>query len=468
MNIRSTTPVSALSEFLQVATLALFLVVVIVAVVVQGSVKTEALSNGERQKRIDELTKEIDKSVVSKRKLNQQSGSLSSQLAATEREQTYIQEQLGSNEQQMTKVKADIRASEKKIQHYREALGSVIVSSYIDGSISPIEMLASSDSVATFVDKQAVQDGLRLELSKAVRALQTAKDKLAKEKTRLAGLLGEQKNAQLALAQRSSEQSALLAQTNGQVAEVGKVTAKMAAERKKLQTEQQSIVASRMGGAEMVTSGSISEPVMVAPPAVESPARVAPKPKPTPKPEPEKKQTKPATPAPKPADPPKSEPKKSTPKPAPKPTPKPKPKPVVLPNGGYPKYLQNCYVDRYALSYGFDPWGYGCRQCVSYTAWKVLQKSGKAAMYWGNAKQWPASAKRAGYKTGTTPKKGSVGVVTSGTYGHVVWVEKVNSNGTINISQYNYWLAGTSNGGWGWYSEFKNVSPRAYDTYIYI
>ena len=89
-------------------------------------------------------------------------------------------------------------------------------------------------------------------------------------------------------------------------------------------------------------------------------------------------------------------------------------------------------------------------------------------MYWGNANQWPNSARNRGYTVSTTPRAGSVGVMMSGPYGHVVWVESVNGNGTINISQYNYWLRGTANGGWGHYSEFKNVSPSAYQSYIYI
>ncbi|MBI3889535.1 CHAP domain-containing protein, partial [Candidatus Saccharibacteria bacterium] len=68
--------------------------------------------------------------------------------------------------------------------------------------------------------------------------------------------------------------------------------------------------------------------------------------------------------------------------------------------------------------------------------------------------------------TGSTPREGSAGVISAGDYGHIVWVEKVNGDGTINISQYNYWNAGGS--GWGHYSEMYNVSPSTYDTYIYF
>ena len=132
--------------------------------------------------------------------------------------------------------------------------------------------------------------------------------------------------------------------------------------------------------------------------------------------------------------------------------------------GGYPNNLANSNY----YSPVVDPWGMYSRQCVSYTAWKVYQKNGYMP-YWGgvgNANQWPSNADRAGIPRGSTPRAGSVGVIMSGQYGHVVWVESVNGDGTINISQYNELNAGGS--GWGHYSERYNVSPRTYDTYIYF
>ncbi len=138
--------------------------------------------------------------------------------------------------------------------------------------------------------------------------------------------------------------------------------------------------------------------------------------------------------------------------------------------GGYP-WEAGCWVDEWAYSHGGangaggDPLGYGCRQCVSYTAWKVGQRTGNFPHYWGNANMWPASARAAGYSTGTTPRENSVGVISAGAYGHVVWVEKVNSNGTLIVSQYNYFNAGGS--GWGHYSKMS-VSSSTYDTYIYF
>lgn len=132
--------------------------------------------------------------------------------------------------------------------------------------------------------------------------------------------------------------------------------------------------------------------------------------------------------------------------------------------GGYPSHLANSDYYNPVV----DPWGMYARQCVSYTAWKVYQKNGHMP-YWGghgNANQWPGNARAAGIPVSKTPRAGSVGVIMAGEYGHVVWVDSVNGDGTINISQYNFLNAGGA--GWGHYSEMYNVSPGAYDWYIHF
>jgi peptidoglycan DL-endopeptidase CwlO len=100
-----------------------------------------------------------------------------------------------------------------------------------------------------------------------------------------------------------------------------------------------------------------------------------------------------------------------------------------------------------------DPWGMYMRQCVSYTAWKVAA-SGRFMPYWGgrgNAKQWANNARAAGILVDRSPRAGDVAVSTAGTYGHVMYVEAVYSNGNIDISQYNASWTGT-------YSE-AHISP---------
>lgn len=141
-------------------------------------------------------------------------------------------------------------------------------------------------------------------------------------------------------------------------------------------------------------------------------------------------------------------------------------------NGSYESWAGECYVDANAWSHGGargngeDPLGYGCNQCVSYTAWKMLQVTGYGPSYWGNANMWPGSARAAGFHVTSTPRERAIGVISAGQYGHVVYIESYNqAAGTVNISQYNEWLPGR---GWGHFSTRQNVPAGTYDTYIYL
>lgn len=102
--------------------------------------------------------------------------------------------------------------------------------------------------------------------------------------------------------------------------------------------------------------------------------------------------------------------------------------------GGYPARWCEIPMDS-----AVDSWGMYNRQCVSYTAWKVAS-TGRYMPYWGgigNANQWDDNARAQGIPTGSTPQPGSVAISNAGYYGHAMYVESVNSDGSINISQYN-------------------------------
>ncbi len=124
--------------------------------------------------------------------------------------------------------------------------------------------------------------------------------------------------------------------------------------------------------------------------------------------------------------------------------------------GGYPAIWCNAAQDSLV-----DNWGMYNRECVSYTAWKVAA-SGRYMPYWGghgNANEWPASAAADGIPTGSTPKVGAVAIMYVGYYGHAMYVEGINGNGTIRVSQFNWGIRGE-------YSEM-NVNPSGL-TFIYF
>lgn len=109
--------------------------------------------------------------------------------------------------------------------------------------------------------------------------------------------------------------------------------------------------------------------------------------------------------------------------------------------GGYPSYWCNAPQDSI-----IDSWGMYNRECVSYTAFRVAA-SGRYMPYWGgsgNANQWPGDAQSAGIPMdyGGGARAGDVAISTRGAFGHAMYVESVNGDGTVNISQYNASLNG--------------------------
>jgi surface antigen len=116
-------------------------------------------------------------------------------------------------------------------------------------------------------------------------------------------------------------------------------------------------------------------------------------------------------------------------------------------SGGYP-WANAQPFDGYYSCPGFDPWGMCERSCTSYSAWKVASTD-RDMPAWGygadgangNAGYWTQDANSMGIPTGTTPRVGAVANWTYGQfgpYGHVAFVEAVNSDGSVLVSEYNF------------------------------
>ncbi len=109
--------------------------------------------------------------------------------------------------------------------------------------------------------------------------------------------------------------------------------------------------------------------------------------------------------------------------------------------------------------------GYVC-QCTSYAGWKAQEYFGIYISSWGDAKNWGNTASRLGYVVDNHPAPHTIAYSTSGIYGHVMWVESVNANGTINLSEYNN-PSSSKSGLPGDFGARYNVNPAAY-RYIHL
>jgi surface antigen len=62
----------------------------------------------------------------------------------------------------------------------------------------------------------------------------------------------------------------------------------------------------------------------------------------------------------------------------------------------------------------------------------------KPVPWLGNANQWFAQAQAFGWRTGQTPAVGAIMVTYESGFGHVAYVESVNSDGSWRVSEMNF------------------------------
>ncbi len=334
--------------------------------------------------------------------LGEQVKTLEGEKAALQAQIDTIRTQIELSKTKLEQLKAEIIKTQEEIDTSKELLGITLAELYAADKISPIERLAGSQNIADYIDKQAQRESMSDQLTKTVDLINAKKVELEKQKASAERVLVDQESSQSALAQKEAEKQDLINRTqNDQNAYNSLVSDRQAKQREVMQSQQAAIEA-----AIRRAGGGGSTTVIAGGSA-----------------------------------------------------------------GGYPWNSSNCYVDANAWSYGgadgigTDGYGYGCRQCVSYVAWRVGVERGYVPVNWGNANDWVGNARRAGYTVSSTPKAGSAGVIYGGQYGHIVWVDSVNGDGTLTISQYNYFNAGGP--GWGHYS--KMIVPAAtYSHFIYF
>ena len=112
--------------------------------------------------------------------------------------------------------------------------------------------------------------------------------------------------------------------------------------------------------------------------------------------------------------------------------------------------------------------GYVC-ECVSYAGWKAYEAYG-VVLAWGNANYWDDRARMFGYRVDHTPEAGSIGQLDDALYGHVWWVESINADGSVNVTEYNNAYATQLYSGIYQYGDFgaRTMSAAQASRYKYI
>lgn len=336
------------------------------------------------QEQINQLNNDNGQKSQQVQLLKTEANGLEATIGALQTQIDGLQAQITDNKAKSVDLENQIAAAQVELDQQKKILGENIKAMYLEGDISTIEMLATSNNLSDYFDKQQYRDVVKTKIKNTLDRVTALKSQLKDQQSKLTELINQQVTLQSQVAAQKGEQDRLLG-LNQQ--ERSSLDGQMKANFAKISDlrHQQAIANAQLGGAGLIAG-----------------------------------------------DP---------------------------GHGGYPALYNNSRQDSM-----IDAWGMYNRECVSYTAWKVYETFGHMP-YWGgfgNANQWPGNARAASIPTGSTPRVNSVAVWNVGYYGHVMWVEAVNDDGSIWISQYNYDYNGT-------YSEMRvSASMAANLTYIYF
>lgn len=325
------------------------------------------------QEQINDLTDQNNQVKAQVNALKVEAASYQDAINQLQAQINQYQAEINARQAESEKIQAEIVAAEAELARQKDLLGQNIKAMYLEGDMSTIEMLATSKNLSDYFDKQQYRDVVKSKIKTTLDKITALKAELQAKKQAVEQIIKQQQELQSAANVQRAEQARLLGFNKSQQAEYNGQMKENQARINELK-RQQAIENARLFGG---TGG-------------------------------------------------------------------------MLGGGGYPWGLAPCIhtgqVEGACYNYdwgvGGVPWnwstgGYGYRNCTDWVAYRVRIAGGYVPSGLGNAKTWDDRAPSYGFTVSSTPREGAAAVSNSGFYGHVMYVEAVNSDGSIVVSDYN-------------------------------
>ncbi len=303
---------------------------------------------------------------------------LAGEIARLNSEISILEAEIKTQEIAAEELKKQIEFNEAKLDQDQNALAELLIDMHLSSNTSTIMILAGSDSISDLTEKQSRQDTVKEQVATAADEVKKLKEQLEKEKAQVEAIIESLSEKRSEIAANKARQTELMNKYRDDASAYSKDAdeARKIKERE-IQAEIDRHVRERGGG--VITDPGLNSYA----PALASA------------------------------------------------------KGMYCPNSNW-RYIGYCNSNTMFSG--------GCVcECTSYAGYKARERWGVVISSWGDAKYWGGSARAAGYTTTTYAEaqasgKGvthTIGYSIMGTWGHVVWVEHDNGNGTINISEYN-------------------------------
>lgn len=275
-----------------------------------------------------------------------------------EAEVSNMSAQIAESEERAADLQRQIDETEKKLNEQQDVLADLLVQIHFESNTDPIAILAGSNSISDYAEKQNRIETLRNQINYSAETVKKAKEDLEKDKASVEEIIESQKAMQAALAEKQAEQAEL-------VAKYANDASSYAADAEKARAEKQAAMETVFTAHRGEFSGQRYSGANTYPWQADCPGR----------------------------------------------------------------------ADTYGTTIGGRAMGGYVCECVSYAGWKAYEYTGKV-LAWGNANTWDDVGRSKGI-VDHVPTAHTIVQTDVGGYGHVMWAESVNADGSVNITEYN-------------------------------
>lgn len=148
--------------------------------------------------------------------LQSQAGSYQDAINRLQQQIYDMQGQMADNQAKQAQLQQQIIDSQKEIDHQKLVLGNDLKQLYINGEITPVEMLATSDNLSDYIDKQEAYSKVQDAIQSEVQRISALQKQLKEQKTTVDGLIKQLQAQESQLAATQAQQSQLLAYNQDQ------------------------------------------------------------------------------------------------------------------------------------------------------------------------------------------------------------------------------------------------------------
>lgn len=194
----------------------LLILSILLSFIAVGQPKVQAATEAQLRAETEQLEQDIKDNEAVLSDLEHEIDTLNGKLRQLNTEITIAEQKIRLTDKRIQELTRELAETEKELQRQMGILDETLIALYIEGDVSTLELVFSSDNFGEFFQGQQYLESLKVSVQESAAKVGVLKDEIAAEKKRQEALQAEQQANRTVLQERRSEQATLLERTKGE------------------------------------------------------------------------------------------------------------------------------------------------------------------------------------------------------------------------------------------------------------